>query len=76
MERENRQPAHRQSGREKRRGSVVGKIFFGLFTLLLIGVLTSGMIAVIFMKYVETNITPVVQVNADDYTMNLSSIVY
>ena len=76
MERENRQSAHRQSGREKRRGSVVGKIFFGLFTLLLIGVLTSGMIAVIFMKYVETNITPVVQVNADDYTMNLSSIVY
>ena len=77
MERENRQPQKRPSKREnRRRGSVVGKIFFALFTLLLIGVLTGGMVAAIFMKYVETNITPVVQVNADDYTMALSSIIY
>lgn len=77
MERENRQPAKRQPRREsRRRGSVAGKIFFGLFTLLLIGVLTGGIFAGIFMKYVETNITPVVQVDADDYTMALSSIIY
>ena len=77
MERENRQPQKRQTKRENRNGGgVARKIFFGLFTLLLIGVLTGGMIACIFMKYVKTNVTPVVQVDADDYTMALSSIIY
>jgi penicillin-binding protein 1A len=45
-------------------------------TLVLIGVCTSAMMAWIFMKYAETTLTPVLQVNADDYTMNYSSFIY
>lgn len=76
MEQENRRPARQPVREKKSKGGTVGKIAFSLFTLLLIGILTCGMIGVIFMRYVETNIRPIVQVNADDYTMNLSSIVY
>ncbi len=76
MEQENRRPARQPVREKKRKGGTAGKIAFSLFTLLLIGILTCGMVGVIFMRYVETNIKPIVQVNADDYTMNLSSIVY
>ena len=51
-------------------------MLFAIFTLCLIGALTAGMIAKFFMEYVETKLTPVLQVNADDYTMALSSFIY
>lgn len=80
MENEKRQPAarpaHQKPKARKRGGGVVGRVFFVLMTLVLIGVCTAAMIAGIFMTYVETTLTPTLQVNADDYTMNLSSIIY
>lgn len=57
-------------------GRIVKRFFFVLMTLLLVGVCTSAMMAWIFMKYAETTLTPVLQVNADDYTMNYSSFIY
>ena len=80
MENEKRQPAARPARQKpkarKRGGGVVGRVFFVLMTLVLIGVCTAAMIAGIFMTYVETTLAPTLQVNADDYTMNLSSIIY
>jgi len=66
----------RQKKRENRKRSVVGRIFFGLFTLFLIGCCTAAMIGFIFMKYVDTTLAPTLQVDADDYTMAESSIIY
>ena len=57
-------------------GRIIGRIFFWLFTLALIGICTGVMVFGIFMKYVDTTVKPTVEVNADDYTMKLSSIVY
>ena len=34
------------------------------------------MLAGLFMMYVRTTLAPTLEVNADDYTMNLSSIIY
>ena len=69
----------RREPKPKRRGGagrIVKRFFFVLMTLILIGVCTSAMMAWIFMKYAETTLTPVLQVNADDYTMNYSSFIY
>ena len=77
-----RQPAeqtthHRETRKKRRRtGSIIGRIFLVLFTLILVGICTTAMVAGIFMKYVETTLTPTLQVNADDYTMKLSSVIY
>ena len=72
-----REPAaHREKKRRRSGGSVVGKIFGVLGTLVLIGVCTAAMFAVIFMKYVDTNVKPNVSVRAEDYTMQMSSIIY
>lgn len=75
MTNENRQPARREP-KARRRGGVAGKVFFVLMTLVLIGICTSAMIVGIFMKYVETTLAPTLQVNPDDYTMELSSMIY
>ena len=37
---------------------------------------TVAMLAGLFMMYVRTTLAPTLEVNADDYTMNLSSIIY
>ncbi|MCI6054283.1 transglycosylase domain-containing protein [Dysosmobacter sp.] len=69
----------RREPKPKRRGGagrIVKRFLFVLMTLVLIGVCTSAMMAWIFMKYAETTLTPVLQVNADDYTMNYSSFIY
>ena len=76
-----RQPAeqasqHRETKKRRRSGSVVGRIFFALFTLLLVGVCSGAMLVGIFMKYVDTTLTPTLQVRAEDYTMSLSSVIY
>ena len=75
---EKRRP-ERVSGRQtkrRKRGSVAGKIFGVLGTLLLIGICTGGLMFGIFMKYVNTTLAPSLAVNADDYTMALSSFIY
>ena len=72
VERQNR----RKSKRENRKRSVAGRLIFWLFTLFLIGCCTAAMIGFIFMKYVNTELAPVLQVDADDYTMAESSIIY
>ena len=82
MEHRRREGAPEQASRRgeprqrKRRGSIAGKIFGVLGTLVLIGICTAAMLAVIFMKYVETTVIPNVEVRAEDYTMQLSSIIY
>ena len=73
---EKRRP-ERVSGHQtktRKRGSVVGKIFGVLGTLLLIGICTGGLLFGIFMKYVNTTLAPSLVVNADDYTMALSMV--
>ena len=67
--------APRQKRRPKR-GGAGRKVGFVLLTILLVGICTAGIFAAIFMKYVHTNVTPVVQVKAEDYDMSLSSFIY
>ena len=52
------------------------KVAFVIGTVMLIGFCTAVMIASIFMIYVKTTLKPVLQVDANDYTMNQSSIIY
>jgi hypothetical protein len=65
---------------KKRKKSIVGRIiggfFFCVFTLCLIGLCTAVMMGGLFKKYVDTTLAPIVQVDAADYTMKLSSIIY
>jgi len=51
-------------------------VLFVIGTVLLIGLLTCVMIGGIFAIYVKTTLGPTLKVNADDYTMNLSSVIY
>ena len=67
-----RKPRQRQSTRKSSHGNVL----FVIGTVLLIGLLTCVMIGGIFMIYVKTTLGPTLKVNADDYTMNLSSVIY
>ena len=67
---------HQQESRPRRRGGIGRKIFFWFGTLVLVGICTAVMFAGIFMKYVNTTLAPTLEVDADDYTMKLSSIVY
>ena len=80
MEHERKQPATRKPKKERRRGSILGRILGGiflfLFTMVLIGICTAVMGLGIFKTYVETTLAPTLQVDASDYTMNLSSIIY
>jgi len=62
--------------RKKARGRRGGTVGFVLLTILLVGVCTAGFFGLIFAKYVQTSVIPVVQVDSDDYTMNLSSFIY
>ena len=66
-----REPQQRKS--TKRTGH---KVAFILGTVLLVGICTTAMLAGIFMMYVRTTLAPTLDINADDYTMNLSSIIY
>ena len=78
MEHGNRQAethAPRQK-RRPRRGGAGRQVGFVLLTVLLVGICTTGIFAAIFMKYVHTNVTPVVQIKAEDYDMSLSSFIY
>ena len=67
-----------RSARKPRRNT--GRKGFGagfiIGTILLIGLLTCLMFAGLFMMYVKTTLSPTLNVNAEDYTMNQSSIIY
>lgn len=65
------EPRKRRSTRRKR-----GRVAFVIGTILLIGVLASAMLVGIFMMYVRTTLAPSLDVDAEDYTMNQSSIIY
>ena len=71
---QNPQP-HEHRRRQSTRTHTASTIWFAVRTLLLIGVLSGAMIAGIFMYFVKTTLTPTLNVNADDYTMNLSSVI-
>ena len=60
----------------KRQRSAAGGVLKVLLTLILVGCCTLLMLFGIFMKYVNTSLLPTLDVNADDYTMAQSSVVY
>lgn len=66
---------HERRRRQSTRRHPASTIWFVVRTLLLVGILSGAMIAGIFMYYVKTTLTPTLDVNANDYTMNLSSII-
>ena len=66
-----REPKQRKS--TKRTGR---RIAFVIGTFLLVGICTTAMLAGLFLMYVRTTLAPSLDINADDYTMNLSSIIY
>lgn len=71
-----RRPEQTPGRQTKKRSGAAGKIFRVLGTLALIGICTGLMLFGIFMKYVNTTLAPSLVVNADDYTMALSSFIY
>ena len=81
MERRRREGSHemipRREPRQQKSTKQTGrKVVFILGTVLLVGICTTAMLAGIFMMYVRTTLAPTLDINADDYTMNLSSIIY
>ncbi len=73
------QPARRRKPRRTALSYVLGVfkgIFLTLWTILLIGVCTALIGLHFFKEYIETVVTPAVEVRAEDYTMKLSSFVY
>lgn len=70
-----RQGASQPRERRRRRPHPLSTVWFVIRTALLVGILSGAMVAGIFMYYVKTSLTPTLDVNADDYTMNLSSVI-
>ena len=73
------QQRQRSASQKKRRGSgrqVWKTVLKVLGTLCLIGVLSIGIFSWIFMTYVRTSLAPELEIDLDDFTMNLSSIIY
>ena len=69
-------PPRREPKSKKRTGGIGRRIVFIVGTFLLVGICTTAMLAGLFMMYVNTTLAPSLEVNADDYTLNLSSIIY
>ena len=63
----------RRKKRDPRRTAAT--VFKVLGTLCLIGVLSIGIFAWIFMQYVKTTLAPDLNIDLDDFTMNLSSVI-
>lgn len=80
MEHEKRPQASRT--RKRRRSpartaaGVFGRLVLVVFTLVLIGVLTAGIFAYIFLQYINTTVAPSLTVSMDDYELDLSSFIY
>ncbi len=77
-ERSGERPPHREAAprRRRRKRHIFRKVLFCLFTLCLVGVLTAGMVAWLFMQYVNTTLRPSLALDTIDYTMDESSIIY
>ena len=75
-ERRTNQPQEAAVHHRKRQRSAAGGVLKVLLTLILVGCCTLLMLFGIFMKYVNTSLLPTLDVNADDYTMAQSSVVY
>ena len=74
--REHETPRREPRQRKSTRRGIIRRIGFAVGTILLVGICTTAMLGGIFMMYVRTTLAPSLQVDADDYTMNLSSIIY
>lgn len=55
---------------------MIGRFFFALFTLLLVGVITGGFLAFFGATYIKNVILPQTELDVADYPMNLSSTIY
>ncbi len=60
----------------EKRGSAFGRIMGVIGTILLIGVVTGLIFVCIFAFYVKTCITPSLDLDLNDFTLNQSSIIY
>lgn len=75
--RELEQTPHRQETRQRQSTQKnYHRIGFVIGTIFLIGLVTCSMIFGIFMIYVKTTLAPALKVDASEYTMDLSSILY
>ena len=64
----------RNTSRKRRRGGrTVGTVFKVLGTLCLVGVLSIAIFLWIFLTYVKTTLAPELEIDLNDFTMNLSS---
>ncbi len=69
-------PQRKRSAKRKRSGKQIAGTILKVFgTLCLVGVLTIGIFAWIFMTYVRTSLAPELEVDLDSFTMNLSSTI-
>ena len=71
-----RRPRKRRGSPARTAAGIVGRVFFALFTVALIGVLTAGIFAYIFLQYINTTVAPNLTVSMDDYELDLSSFIY
>lgn len=71
-----RRPRKRQVNPALVAVGIFGRILLALFTLVLIGVLTAGIFAYIFLQYINTTVAPNLTVSMDDYELELSSFIY
>lgn len=80
MSNERHEPTHSAAPRSraprKRSNRGNSRVGFIIGTVLLVGLCTALIFAGIFMFYVKTTLTPTLKVDADDYTLNLSSMIY
>lgn len=74
--REAADPAPRRKKKKGGFGRFIGRFFFALFTLCLVGVLTAGIFAAIFMRYVDNNLRGHVEVDVSAYNPSVSSELY
>ena len=69
-------PSQNRTRRKKRNPRrTAATVLKVLGTLCLIGVLSIGIFAWIFMQYVKTTLAPDLNIDLDDFTMNLSSVI-
>ena len=74
--RDNRQTSRREPRQRQSTGGKKHGVWFVLGTILLIFAMTFTMLFGIFMVYVKTTLAPTLNVDASQYTMDLSSILY
>lgn len=74
---EERRPSRPHAGKKQSTRKVDGRTVWSVIgTLVLVGILTTAMIAGLFMTYVKTTLAPDLEVDASEYTLALSSIIY